>query len=142
MKPFAIAAALALLAAAPALAADVVGTVSHIVDGDTFDIQPPAGKVRIRFCGIDTPERGQPRFDEARVALERMIDRKTVRCVPVGQGTPCDERSRPTNRDRIVAQCFLGPVDIAAEMARAGLACDWPKFSGGHYRINASTCQR
>lgn len=123
-------------------AADITGTVNKVIDGDTFDMRTAAGTVRIRFCGVDTPERGLPGFNEARVALERMIDRKVVRCVPVGQGTPCDGRSKPTNRERIVAQCFLGRADVAAEMVRAGHACDWTKFSGGHYRISAATCAR
>lgn len=115
-------------------AADIVGTVTKTVDGDTFDMRAGTGTVRIRFCGIDAPERGQPGGREATTALMRMIDGKQVRCVPVGQGTPCDGRSKPTNRDRIVAQCFLGDVDIAYEMVVARHACDWAKFSGGHYR--------
>ena len=44
-----------------------------------------------------------------------------------------------TNRNTVVAQCFLDDLDIAAEMVRSGNACDWPKFSGGHYRIDNST---
>jgi micrococcal nuclease len=40
--------------------------------------------------------------------------------------------------DRIVAQCFVGDLDIAMEMVSAGQAKDWPKFSGGYY----STCKR
>lgn len=37
--------------------------------------------------------------------------------------------------DRLVAECFLPDGrDLGAEMVRAGLALDWPKFSGGKYR--------
>jgi len=33
----------------------------HIVDGDTFDLRTDAGsRTRIRFCGVDSPERGTP----------------------------------------------------------------------------------
>jgi endonuclease YncB( thermonuclease family) len=36
---------------------------------------------------------------------------------------------------RCVAQCFLPDGrDLAAELVSAGLALDWPKFSGGKYR--------
>ena len=44
-----------------------------------------------------------------------------------------------TNRGRIVAQCFVGDLDIAAEMVRSGHACAWPKHSGDYYRLNPST---
>jgi hypothetical protein len=38
---------------------------------------------------------------EAKAALTSLIGGKDVRCVQVGSGTPCDGRSRPTNRNRI-----------------------------------------
>jgi endonuclease YncB( thermonuclease family) len=60
----------------------------------------------------------------------------------LARGTVCDGKSKPTSRDRIVAQCFLDKLDIAEEMAKSGTACDWPKFSGGHYKISDSTCSR
>jgi endonuclease YncB( thermonuclease family) len=60
----------------------------------------------------------------------------------MGEGTVCDGRSKPTSRDRVVAQCFLDKLDIAEEMVRSGTACDWPKFSGGHYKISDATCSR
>jgi endonuclease YncB( thermonuclease family) len=123
-----------------ARAAEFTGPVTHIVDGDTFDMHPAAGTVRIRFCGIDSPERGEPGYQAASDALRHMIGDKIVRCVQVGAGTPCDGRSRPTNRGRVVAQCFVGTLDVAAEMVRDRHACDWPKFSGGHYRLTAATC--
>jgi hypothetical protein len=31
---------------------------------------------------------------------------------------------------------FLNKLDIAEEMAKSGTACDWPKFSGGHYKVS------
>ena len=90
--------------------------------------------------GVDSPERGDKGYRPAKLALTSLLAGKTVRCVKVGSRTPCDGRSRPRSRDRIVAQCFIGEQDIAAEMARSGHACDWPKFSGGHYHLSSSTC--
>lgn len=46
----------------------VPGHVKTVLDGDTFklySIGVPAEE-RVRLLGVDTPERGQPRFDEAR----------------------------------------------------------------------------
>jgi hypothetical protein len=30
-------------------------------------------------------------------------------------------------------QCFLGGADVGGIMVERGLACDWERFSGGHY---------
>jgi endonuclease YncB( thermonuclease family) len=120
------------------------GPVTHVVDGDTFDIRHDGARVRIRICGIDSPERGEAGFEEATRTLRAMISGQTLRCVQVGEGTPCDGRSAPTSFGRVVAQCFLGERDIATEMVRRGAACDWPRFSGGHYQRvgGGSVCVR
>ena len=128
--------------ASQAMAADYLGKVLAVSDGDTFTMEADGGKVRVRICGIDAPERGQAGYGQAAGALSNMIEGKTVHCLQVGEGTVCDGRSKPTNRDRIVAQCFLDAVDIAEQMIRSGTACDWPKFSGGKYKISDTTCSR
>lgn len=99
----------------------VTGRVSHIVDGDTFFI----GKTRIRLCGIDAPPQGHPGYRQAAKFLEGLIDGKTVECVPVGAGATCVGRSMPQSSSRLVAQCFLGGIDVADEMVRKGHAKDW-----------------
>ena len=132
---------LALLAA-PAVAADYLGEVLAVSDGDTFTMQSETGNVRVRICGIDAPERGQPGYGQATGVLSNLIEGKTVHCLQVGEGTVCDGRSPPRSRDRVVAQCFLDKLDIAEEMTKSGTACDWPKFSGGRYKIREATCSR
>jgi endonuclease YncB( thermonuclease family) len=136
------AAVVALMLTLPAMAADYLGRVTAVADGDTFTMESETGKVRVRICGIDAPERGQPGYGQAAGVLATMIEGKTVHCLQVGEGTVCDGKSKPTSRDRIVAQCFLDKPDIAEEMAKSGTACDWPKFSGGHYKISDATCSR
>jgi endonuclease YncB( thermonuclease family) len=136
------AAVVALMLTWPATAADYLGKVTAVSDGDTFTMESETGKVRVRICGIDAPERGQPGYGQAAGVLAAMIEGKTVHCLQVGEGTVCDGRSKPTNRDRIVAQCFLDKLDIAEEMAKSGTACDWPRFSGGRYKISNATCSR
>jgi hypothetical protein len=68
-----------------------------------------------------------------RSALSRLAWRKTVRCVEVGGGTPCDGRSKRKNRNRYVAQCFVNGADLAAEIVLNGYACDCERFSAGRY---------
>jgi endonuclease YncB( thermonuclease family) len=137
---------LAILVAAlwfPAAAsADYLGKVTAVVDGDTFTMKSESGRVRVRICGIDAPERGQPGYGQAAGVLATLIEGQQVRCLQVGEGTVCDGKSKPNSRDRIVAQCFIDKLDIAEEMAKSATACDWPKFSGGHYRISDKTCSR
>ena len=121
--------AAAILFAAPAHAADRLGVITRIIDADTFEI----GGTRIRLCGIDAPERDtRTGRAAARFARETLLGRQVL-CRPVGEGTPCDSRSRRTSRGRLVAQCFVGGEDVAAMLVRAGHACDWRRFSGGYY---------
>ncbi len=137
------------LSASIATAGPIDGTVDRVVDGDTLDVcrwSPRLSRscVRIRLCGIDAPEASDPGGPEATRALRMLIGGKALRCIPVGQGSVCDGRSQPTSHDRVVAQCWLSGIDIAAEMVRRGHACDWAKFSGGHYSRTTSgkVCRR
>ncbi|MCK1604771.1 hypothetical protein IVB02_26045 [Bradyrhizobium sp. 166] len=59
----------------PAIAAaDYLGKVAAVADGDTFTMESGSGKVRIRICGIDAPERGQPGYGQAAGVLSNMIE--------------------------------------------------------------------
>lgn len=129
---------------AAADAAEISGSVDKVVDGDTFWLCEETVCHKIRLCGIDAPERGEAGYRRAGEALASMVKDKTVRCIQVGGGTPCDGRSKPTNRGRIVAQCFASQSDIAGELVRGGFACDWVKFSGGHYSQagTGATCSK
>jgi endonuclease YncB( thermonuclease family) len=133
---------MAALSVPAAAHADYLGKVTAVSDGDTFSMESESGRIRVRICGIDAPERGQPGYGQAAGVLSNMIEGKQVHCLQVGEGTPCDGKSKPMNRDRIVAQCFIDKLDIAEEMAKSGTACDWPKFSGGRYKVRDRTCSR
>ena len=128
--------ALAIGAAGPAAAAEINGTATKVIDGDTFQLDG----VAIRLCGIDAPEDGQNGARESARFLAELVEGRAVRCVVVGGGTPCDGRSKATSRNRIVAQCFVDGRDLAAELTAAGHACDWPKFSAGAY--SKANCSR
>lgn len=119
----------------PAAAAEVTGRVTYVTDGDTFEIDA----TRIRLCGIDAPERGEANYKPAKDALAVIVEGRDVRCIQVGGGTVCDGRSRPTNGNRIVAQCFVDDQDLAEAMTRAGHACDWVRFSGRYYVAHGAT---
>ena len=46
------------------------GTVTHVVDGDTVDVE---GVGRIRVIGIDTPERGACGYESATQAMSVLV---------------------------------------------------------------------
>jgi endonuclease YncB( thermonuclease family) len=122
--------------------AEFSGSVDKIIDGDTFWLCDATACRKIRICGIDAPEKGQTGYLKSGEALMGLVEGKAVHCIQVGDGTPCDGRSKPTNHDRIVAQCFAGGADVAAPLVEGGSACDWVKFSGGTYAHEGSGDRR
>jgi endonuclease YncB( thermonuclease family) len=116
-------------------ASEFIGPVASVQDGSTFELVVGGQPVRIRLCGIHSPEREELGYEASREYLISFIAGRLVRCVQVGAGTPCDGRSPQWSSERAVAQCFLGTDDIAHAMVGQGHACDWPKFSGGHYQV-------
>ena len=111
-------AAVILFLALPALAQDLIGP-ADIIDGDTIDVQG----VRVRLWGIDAPEAGTVAGDAATAFLRDLMDGETVSCRDTGG----------RSYRRIVAQCFIGDLDIADALVDAGHARDWPKYSSGYY---------
>jgi endonuclease YncB( thermonuclease family) len=100
--------------AQPARTQKYSGNAISIQDGVTFTISDAAkGYKRVRLCGVDIPELGERAYQQAKSALAAMIDGKTINCVEVGSGTPCDGSSQPAGRGRIAAQCRVEGNDIA-----------------------------
>lgn len=56
-------------------------TVTKIVDGDT--IETSVRKRPVRIDGIDTPEKGQPGYSEAKKALRELLKDEKVTVTPV-----------------------------------------------------------
>lgn len=93
-----------------------------VIDGDTIVI----GGTHIRLAGIDAPELNHPWGQKSKWEMVRLC-----------KGQVITARIKPElSYDRVVAECFLPDGrDLAAELVRVGLALDWPKFSGGKYRM-------
>lgn len=88
--------------------------VERVIDGDTI----VCGDGRhIRLRGVDTPERGEARYREARVALSRMLFACRHR-------VEVDPHHR--SRDRIVGTVLCGGVDLGRAMDADG----WSKPVG------------
>lgn len=96
--------------------------VTHVVDGDTIDVQDDIGSVqRIRFIGIDTPETVDPRKSiecegpEASARMKELVLGATVTL----------ERKPDEDTDqygRFLRYVFLDGNDIGAQMIREGYA--------------------
>ncbi|HAD86503.1 MAG TPA: nuclease [Rhodospirillaceae bacterium] len=102
-----------------AQAAELTGTVTHVRDGDTIEVEG----IAVRLQGVSAPEKGRPLYDEGKAFMVQLVAGRFVRCELNG------ERSH----DRVIGVCFLDHLDIGGEVIKAGLALDCPRFSGGRY---------
>lgn len=88
------------------------GTVTAIVDGDTLDV----GDDRIRLALVNTPEVGEPGYQEAKEF--------TASLCPVGSQARVDEDDGQTGGSygRIVGAVYCGGRNLNAELVSAGHA--------------------
>jgi micrococcal nuclease len=82
--------------------------VTKVIDGDTL----VCDRLKVRACGIDSPEKSQPFGKAATDKLTQLALNKNVRLVSNSTDT----------YGRIVAEVWLNNRLLNAEMLRAGLA--------------------
>lgn len=85
--------------------------VTHVVDGDTVDLD---NGETVRLVGIDTPERGECGYDEARAALVALVEGRRVTL-----GASDEDRDR---YDRLLRYVDVGKVDAGLRLIKQGLA--------------------
>jgi endonuclease YncB( thermonuclease family) len=126
---------MALAGAVPGIAKDLYGSGQSVVDGDEFVLCEGTACMNIRLCGIDTPSKGQPGYENTISALQELVVGQKVVCRPVNEGSVCDGISGSKSRGRTIAQCFVqqATIDLAGSLISAGLGCDRPDRSGGFY---------
>jgi endonuclease YncB( thermonuclease family) len=112
----------------PGFGGDTLQGRASVMSGDTLRL----GGRTIRLSGIDAPELDQQCGGQGRerrwrcgaaaqTALQALVRGRTIRC-----DAPVSERS-----GHLVATCFLGEKDLAAELVRSGHAfADTGLFSG------------
>jgi endonuclease YncB( thermonuclease family) len=83
--------------------------VISVVDGDTVDL---ADGTRLRLMGINTPEKGQPLYGEARTWLEHQVLNKTIFVKVMGT----------EKYGRNLGYLFLDKENINEKILREGLA--------------------
>lgn len=86
-------------------------TVIQVIDGDTCLLEDGQ---RIRYLGINAPERGDPQFEEATRANNKLVGGKEIRLEPC---YPSQDRG-----GRLLAYVFVGETFVNQELVRQGYA--------------------
>ena len=98
----------------------IQGKVVKVIDGDTFDLLLKDNTtIRIRMNGIDSPEKGQPYFKNAKQGLASFIFGEKVSIVSIGK-----DRYK-----RTLADVYVGNYFINLKMISTGLAWHYKKYS-------------
>jgi len=100
--------------ASPASAAhyDASGRCYHVVDGDTIDVE---GVGRVRLVGINTPERGEPGYQNATDFVKRMVEGKTV-------NLDIDNAKHYDKYNRTLAVVYIDHINLNQELLKRGYA--------------------
>ncbi len=117
--------------------ADLVGA-ARIIDGDTIEI---AGE-RVRLEGIDAPETVQTCGSGGRAQWHcgKTAARVLTKLV---SGRPVSCNSRGTDKyGRVLGVCYVGDLDINAEMVRRGHAWAYVKYSSSYVEQEAEARAR
>gem|GEM_PF-437552 len=114
---------------------ELEGIVTKVVDGDTLDING----TRIRLALVDTPERGQPGFDQAKEYVESICLGKT------GELDVDSGQRRGDKYGREVGVVYCDGVNTNEKLMTGKLArilvefCDISEFSNENWTI--TQCQ-
>ena len=91
---------------------DASGVCTHVVDGDTIDVE---GTGRIRLVGVNTPERGEPGYSEAKEFVKSMCLSRTVQL-------DIDDAKGHDKYGRVLAVVYVDGVNLNRELLRRGYA--------------------
>lgn len=88
------------------------GYCNYVVDGDTIDVE---GVGRIRFVGVNTPERGKPGYQEAKDFVKSYCLGKTVYL-------DVDDAKNHDKYGRTLAVVYVGKTNLNALLLQKGYA--------------------
>jgi len=91
---------------------DASGYCPYVVDGDTLDVE---GVGRIRFVGVNTPERGESGYQQAKDYIKQMCLGKTVQL-------DIDDAKKHDRYGRVLAVVYVNNVNLNAELLKRGYA--------------------
>jgi len=89
-------------------------TVVSVIDGDTIDVMLDGQRQRVRYIGINTPERDEPCYADATRANESLVDGRTI--------TMVIDTTNTDRFDRLLRYIYVGDTFVNAELIRQGYA--------------------
>ena len=88
---------------------------TRVIDGDTIEIKDQAGKTyKVRYIGIDTPEKGDPYFNEATQANSSLVLNKELRLEK--------DVSETDKYGRLLRYVYVGDLFVNAHLVAEGFA--------------------
>ena len=93
--------------------------VASAIDGDTIIIN----NYKIRLNGVSAPELNEEGGNEAKQAMQKILENKTIKCSLSGR----------KSYERHIGVCWIGAVDVGALLVLQGFARDCFRYSGGRY---------
>jgi len=92
-----------------------LGVVTRIIDGDTIEVLLDDGKTyQVRYIGMDTPERGDPFFEETTTKNQELLGGGVV--------TMVKDVSETDRYDRLLRYIFTEQVFVNLELVKQGYA--------------------
>ncbi len=85
--------------------------VQRVIDGDTVVL---ADGARVRYIGMDTPERGEPFFDEATEYNRGLVVGRRIQLIK--------DESEADRFGRLLRYVFAGDILVNGELVREGMA--------------------
>jgi micrococcal nuclease len=90
------------------------GNVVNVVDGDTIDVMLNGQRVRVRYIGVNTPERDEACYSEASAANAALVEGKTVTLVK--------DQSETDSFGRLLRYIYVGDTFVNAQLVARGYA--------------------
>jgi endonuclease YncB( thermonuclease family) len=102
-----------------AFGATIEGRVVGVIDGDTIDVLDESKSThRIRFHGIDAPERAQPFSRKSKDTLSELVFGKAVTV----------DHTKDDRYGRKIGRVFVDGQDVAIPMLEAGMAWQYVRY--------------
>lgn len=104
----------------PANSEMLFGKVVRVIDGDTVVVLDEKNtQYKIRFQGIDAPERNQAFGKKSKNFLSDLIAAQTVKV----------EHTKKDRYGRIIGKIIFGNTDVNLEQVKSGLAWHYKKYA-------------
>lgn len=91
-----------------------IGRVTRVIDGDTIDVRIGTEIYRVRYVGVNTPERDEPCYEDATAANAALVDDQVVTLVR--------DVSDTDRYGRLLRYVYVGDVFVNARLVANGYA--------------------